>query len=65
MAYRFDVPMRYVSGVEVPDSFDYTQKLHSNGRRGEPMLGAGGTSKLTKDNRSTSGWVSTYSVMFP
>ena len=65
MAYRFDVAMCYVAGVEVPDSFDYTQKLHSDGRRGEPMLGAGETSKLTRDNRSTSGWVSKYSVMFP
>jgi hypothetical protein len=43
-AYRFDVPMCYVA---VPDSFDNAQKLRSDERRGELMLGAGGTPKLT------------------
>jgi hypothetical protein len=30
MAYRFDVSMRDVAAVEIPDSFDHTKKLRSD-----------------------------------
>jgi hypothetical protein len=57
--------MRYVTVTEVPNSFDHTQGLRSDKGRGEPMLDAGGTSKLTRCNRSTSAQFSKYSVVFP
>jgi hypothetical protein len=56
--------VRYVAVAEVPDSFDHILRLRSDAR-GELMLGTGGTSKLTRRNRSTSVRFSGYSVMFP
>ena len=56
--------MRYVAVAEVPDSFDHILRLRSD-ERGELTLGTGGTSKLTRRNRSTSARFSGYSVMFP
>jgi hypothetical protein len=54
--------MRYVAVAEVHDSFDHILRLRE---RGELTLGTGGTSKLTRRNRSTSARLSGYSVMFP
>ena len=54
-AYRFDVPVRHTTDVEVPDPFDHAQKLNRTEVRSEPLLYAGRTLKLARRNRSASG----------
>ena len=46
MAYCFDVPMRYVAAMEVPDPFDHAYKLHAKKVGNELMLGVEGYPNL-------------------
>ena len=36
MAYCFDVPVRYVAAMEIPDPFDHVYKLHAEKVESEP-----------------------------